>query len=464
MAPKFDFRVLGSSGIAQHGGRIDSDNFMHLRGPRGPALYAEMADCSAIIGAILHLVKTFLRQTPWTTVPSDEADPESRDWAEFVESCRQDMSHTWSDFISEILSMIVYGWSFFEVCYKERNGTTDNEASDSKHNDNMIGWRKFGIRPQNTLEKWEFDAEMGIQGMWQLAPAASFMAGSRGAVLIPIDRGLLFRTESVGNSPQGRSLLRNSVQPYLYVKQMQQVEALGTERDLAGYPVFHVPLSMFSGGSENAAMLAQLSETVCDIRRGDKREGAIIPCAVDGDGVTGFKLELLTSGGTRALNLDSIIRRYESRMAMPLLAEFILLGTDKVGSFAMHASKSDVFAVSLRCINQSIAEVINRYAVTRLCQINSCPPDKIPTIEPGDVAAPPLADIVAYVQGMASSGMIMHDAATEKWVRQQAGMPDPEPDDTSLMTQGDALATEPQPEDMSPPPPQPAADDVTETP
>jgi hypothetical protein len=460
MAPKFDLSVLGTSGLQHQNGRVDTEMSRHLCGNRGPLLYAEMADNSAVIGAVINIVKSFLRQATWVTTPSDEKDPESIDWADFVEGCRNDMSHTWSDFISEVLSLVPYGWSFFELCYKERRGVTNQESSDSKYDDGLIGWRKISIRPQNTLYKWKFDDEMGVQGMWQLPPNQGFYSAAgqnNGAVLIPMERALLFRTESTGNNPQGRSLLRNSVQPYLFVKRMQEIEAVGTERDLSGYPVFEAPLSMFSGGGENHAMLAQLQQTLCDIRR-DGREGAVVPCEVDSDGPTGFKLRLMTGGGTRALNLDAIIRRHESRMAMPLLAEFILLGTDKVGSFSMHASKQDVFATSLRGLLQSIADVINRYGVTRLCRINGCPVDKIPTLVPGDVAAPPLNEIVAYVQGMASAGMIMHDAATERWVRQQAGMPEPEAEEDMVDAAQQAVPPQPLPDEeppTAPPPPPP---------
>lgn len=438
MAAKFDFGVIGTSGLMQQGGRIDNELSQHLRGNRGPLLYREMSENDGVIGAILYLVKTFIKQSPWSVQPAIENDPESLDWAQFVESCRQDMSHTWSDFISEILSMVVYGWSYFEICYKRREGMTGDDTSNSKYSDSYIGWRKFGIRPQNTLYRWEFDQEMGIQGMWQAAPIGGgwTTASNNTPVKIPIDRSLLFRTEVTGNNPQGKSLLRNSVRPYLYCKRMQEIEAVGTERDLAGYPVFEVPLSLFnSGDPDNVAMVAQLQQALCDIRR-DAREGAVIPCEIDSDDKhTGFKLRLMTSGGARALNLDTIIRRWESRMAMPLLAEFILLGTDKVGSFSMHASKQDVFATSLRAIQQSIADTINRYAVTRLCAINSCPAEKIPTLVPGDVAAPALSEMASFVQSMCNAGVVVPDAALDRWARQLAGMPEP---DIESLPDGDA--------------------------
>jgi hypothetical protein len=424
MSKLLDFAVLGSSGIQQQGGRIEHETHSALRGGRGPKLYAEMRDNDAVVGAILYVARTWLTQVKWYIEPADERNPEAVDWADFVESCRGDMSHTWTDFISEILSMMVFGWSLFEVCYKRRDGVNPDPTRNSAYSDGYIGWRKFSLRSQDTLESWMFDEDMGIRGLVQRLPTG-------GLVSIPIEKSLLFRTESTANNPEGRSMLRNAVRPYLFVKRIQEYEATGTERDLAGLPTVQVPLELFDTSSEgevaarNRQVLDQLLTMASSVRR-DEREAIVIPCEEDRDGKTGFKFSLLSSGGSRQHNVDTIIRRYESRMAMTLLAEFILLGSDKVGSWSMYSGKTDSFAVSLRSILTNIGEVIQRYAVNRLCAINGCDPDLVPKIRHGDVAAPPLTEIATFVQQMASSGMLMYDKATERWVRAQAGMPEPE--------------------------------------
>lgn len=431
---KMDFKVRGNTGLVQQGGRIDMELNLRLRGDRGPLMFREMADNDAVIGTILYLVKTYLKQPEWVAHPAIENDPESLDWAEFVDSLRDDMSHTWSDFMSEVVSMCPQGWVFFEVIYKRREGPGGDIPS--KFDDGYVGWRKFCARPQATLDHWELEPDGGIKGMWQRPPqvGASLAGAAQEVVFLPIEYALLFRTETTGNNPQGRSMLRNAVRSYLFLKRIQEIEATGVERDLSGYPVMEVPLSLFEdqfdgdGNIVANGMLTQLQTQLAEVRR-DAREGAIIPTELNEEGKpTGYRFRLMNGGGSRALNLDAIIKRYESRMAMCLLAEFVLLGTDKVGSYSMHASKTDVFAVGLRALLRSIADTINRYAVTKVCALNGCPPEKTPYLVPGDLAAPPLADIVQYVLGMSNAGLITADAAGERWARQQVGMPEPEPD------------------------------------
>ena len=52
-----------------------------------------------------------VRQVDWLVEQgdADEAD------VDFLEGVLEDMSHSWADFISEVLSMLPYGWSFHEI-------------------------------------------------------------------------------------------------------------------------------------------------------------------------------------------------------------------------------------------------------------------------------------------------------------------------------------------------------------
>jgi hypothetical protein len=160
---------------------------------------------------------------------------EDQQLGEFFAGCMDDMSHTWADLISEILSMCVFGWSYFEICYKLRQGPGDDPTRRSQFTDGKIGLRKVEIRSQESWDDWKWDDEGGIQGMYQRPPE------DYARRFIPIQKALLFRPRTTKNNPEGRSLLRNAVVDYFYSKQLQKIEAIGAERDLAGLPVLQVP-------------------------------------------------------------------------------------------------------------------------------------------------------------------------------------------------------------------------------
>jgi hypothetical protein len=187
-----------------------------------------MSDNDATLGAVLSAVDTLVRQVPWTVKPAEEHGT-AQQWADFVEECMGDMSQTWEEFISEVFSMLVYGHSIFEILYKPRT-----EAENSVYTDGRIGWRKFEIRAQDSIERWEFDVDGGIQGYWQRLDRG-------GSVLIPIEKSLLFRTKSHKGNPEGRSLLRNGYRSWYLLKRLEEIEAIGFERNLAGMPILQVP-------------------------------------------------------------------------------------------------------------------------------------------------------------------------------------------------------------------------------
>ena len=86
-------------------------------------------------------------------------------------------------------------------------------------------------------KRWIFDTSGGVQGIVQLAPPYYQN------VTLPIEKCLLFRTTTVKGNPEGRSMLRNAYRPWYMKKRIEEFEAIGVERDLAGLPVGKVPAS-----------------------------------------------------------------------------------------------------------------------------------------------------------------------------------------------------------------------------
>ena len=433
--------ILGSSGLNHYGGVVEEEWLKQLQGEKGAQAFREMKDNDPIVGSILYAIKTLVRQTEWR-VEAKGDDPRHVEIAEFVESCVDDMSITWGDFISEALSFLPFGWSYFEILYKLRKGDSNSSGADSKHNDGKIGWRKFGIRAQDTLMRWEIDDEGGIQGLWQTA-APSFEL-----TYIPIEKALLFRTETSKGNPEGRSILRNAYRSWWFLKRIQEIEAIGIERDLAGLPVMQVPLELLSASasSQQKNVLADFRDMIQRIRR-DEYEGVVVPSETDMDGnPSGYKLSLLSSGGRRPIDVNEIIKRYESRIAMSVLGEFVLLGMDTVGSFALSSNKTALFSQALGTYLKSIADVFNSFAIPRLLRLNGYTDSEFyPEMTFSDIETPDINELAGALSGLTASGILTPDDELEKWVREYANLPVPEVQD-----EPEAERDEPTPEQDEP--------------
>lgn len=405
---------IGRTGLRRYGGILYEEFLPELRGRRGIEAYSEMAENDDMVGAILFSIEMLVKQAPWAVEPSGPTEKD-KEAAEFVEDCMNDMEDTWIDTISEILSFITYGWSYHEIVYKRRMGRTKDPRTSSKYNDGLIGWQKLPIRGQETLYEWEYDAEENLIGMTQQPPP------SYDLFTIPIEKALLFRTKSRKGSPEGRSVLRNAYRSWFFKRRIQEIEGIGIERDLAGLPVINTPEGVDIWDAENpdtSRLRASLEAMVKNIRR-DQSEGAVLPY--------GFELKLLNSGGTRQFDTNAIIDRYDSRIAMTVLADFILLGHQQTGSFALSSDKTELFSMAIGAYLDIICEVFNNKAIPQLIDINGDYFKGItdyPRLTHGDVEDVNMADVATFIKDMTGTGVLVPDDGLEDYVRQVGNLPE----------------------------------------
>ena len=415
-------REIGRIGQLRYGQAGISTQFMEeflpeLRGIRGVQAYTEMADNDATVGAILFAIEMLMRQCEFHIEPAGDSEKD-KECAEFVESCMDDMERTWADTLSEILSFLTYGWSYHEIVYKRRVGKTNSPITNSKYQDGLIGWRKLPIRSQDTLYGWEYKEDTDeLIGMTQQPPP------SFGKYTIPIEKALHFRTRSRKDNPEGRSILRTAYRAYYFKKRLEEIEGYGMERDLAGFPVLYAPpdLPIWDDDPEMVQTLARAEAIVSGIRR-DAREGLVLP-----GGENGWKLELVSSGSRRQFDTNAIIDRYDKRIATSVLADFVMLGQQAVGSFALADSKTQIFAMAIGTYLDVICEVFNNQGIPRLIGINGDHFKGItdyPHMVHGDIDEPDLTQFTNFVKEMVGAGIIVPDEALEEEVRRIGNLPE----------------------------------------
>ena len=420
MQQALPFQELGVTGLRRSGGSLAEEFLPQLKGRKAIQVYREMADNDPIVSALLFSVDKLIRNADWTVVPAGKST-EHANAAKLLETCMEDMSHSWDDFISEVLSMLTYGWSYHEIVYKRRMGPWQKDGRQkSKYSDGLVGIRKMPIRAQETLQRWSFDPSGSVNGMVQLGPPDYTTR------LLPIERGLLFRYGQHKNSPEGKSMLRGAYRPWFYKKRLEEFEAIGVERDLAGLPMVKVPAEWLKAkpGSEQWKQIDAFKKMVRGIRR-NEQEGLVFPTAYDDETRQPlFEFELLGSGGARQFETDTLIQRYENRILMTVLADFIMVGHQRVGSYNLHLDKTGIFKTALNATTQSIAEVLNRHMVPRLFMANGWKPAELPYFRVEDVDAPDIAQLGAFLTQTAGLGFNWGpDVEMEKYLRTAAGLP-----------------------------------------
>lgn len=408
---KTEYGVLGQK---KYAGVFMEEFLTELQGQRGIEAYKEMAENDDIIGAMLFAIEMLIRQAPWDVEPQGEKEEDEKA-ANFVKSCLDDMQQSWQDTLSEILSFLVYGWSYHEICYKRRMGKNKKQSLSSKYDDGLIGWKKLPIRSQDTLWRWEYDEEDELAGMSQMAPPDYQIR------TIPLEKAIHFVTKSKKANPEGRSILRNAYRQYYFKKRFQEIEGIGVERDLAGLPFIQPPEGADiwdAGDPEMVRALANCESLVKNIRR-DAKEGVVLPY--------GWTFQLLNGGSRRQFEVGKIIERCDNRIAMTAMADFVLLGHQQTGSFALSSDKTTLFSVALGTYLNIICDAFNTQAIPRLIDLNAAHFKGItqyPKLVHGDVEQVNMNEFASFIEKMTGIGVLKPDENLERHVRKVGNLPE----------------------------------------
>ena len=401
---------LGVYGKNTYTGEIRADEFLQeLRGKKAIQKYREMRDNNAIIGSIMYAVEQTLRDVKIEVVPANDTE-EAKKEVEFLKSVLDDMDHSLDDHISEALSYLTYGFSWFEIVAKRREGDARSPKKNSKYNDGRIGIKKLAIRAPWTVNRFEVDLESGeVLGLWQ-----DVTWGKRPA-MIPVEKSLYYRTTSLNNDPSGRSVLRNAYVSYTYLNKIQGYEAVAIERELHGVPVGRMPAEYLSGDAttDQANLRGQFERILRDLKNNEQGY-ALLPSDlyVDADGKPTnqrlMDIELITANGSRSIQIDPVVKRYQHDIARSLMAEFLMLGSAG-GSYALSKTKTDLFLRSLESYINAIVDVLNKQLVERLWQLNGLSFDVMPKLVAGDVAPHDLREIAAFLRNINGAGIEVKD-------------------------------------------------------
>jgi len=406
-------KILGVAGDNTYNGQIRADEFLpELRGKKAIRKYREMRDNDSTIGAVMYATEQVLRDVELKVVAANDSAEAQRE-KEFVESVLDDMDHTLDDHIAEALSSLSYGFAWFEVVYKRRAGPQFRDYKKySKYSDGRIGIRKLASRAPWTVSKFDVDQKSGdVLGLYQ---EGSQFGKSH---YIPATKSLYYKTTAINGDPSGRSILRNAYTSYEYLNNLQSIEAIAVERELAGIPVARIPSEYLSSDAtaSQSAIRADLQTILRDVKFNEQGY-IILPSDTypDKDGsptnVRLMDIELMASSGTRNIQIDPIINRYQHDIARSVLSEFLLLGAHSSGgSYALSKSKTDLFLRALESYISAITDVLNKQLVERLWQLNGLSYDTMPYIKAGDVAPHDLREIAAFLRNLNGADINVSD-------------------------------------------------------
>lgn len=391
-----------------------------LQGLNGLWQLQQMWDYDETLAAMAWVIESTLGQVEWTHVPQvdgkDAPNDEKAIWhADFMDQCLADMSHTFAEHVAdEASSMVPLGFAPCEIVIKQR--TADN----SRFPDNYYGFDSLPLRDQHSITSWTYEGtgSRKLKGMVQMA---------EGSAEIPVWKLLHYRTNKKLNNPYGRSLLLGAYRPWYLKRRIQDSEAIGIDRELAGMPTFYIPQKDLDDAAkvdgqgkptkEAMAAQARIQGAIKAVRdmRFNEAGGLVIPSDVfkDNDGKPSaqrkYEFKLVTGGGQRSIDARTAIKDYDRSIARALLFQFLHLGDRSGGSYALSDNQSDLALRSLRAINRKVAGEYGLKAIPLIWFLNNFDRRYMPRLEASPIAEDSIDQLGLFLQRIADAEPIFVD-------------------------------------------------------
>lgn len=401
------FTKIASSGPTRFGNMISEEFLPELTWPRAYKAYDEMRRNSATVGGFIRAIESAFKSCRWYTIPYDST-PESMLRAAFLEECIYDMNRSFSDVLTDVLTMLPFGFSALEMVFKFRSGREiQYPLPQSKFSDGKVGFADFSLIPQNTIMEWIYDLPDypdNLVGIKQMSIMQS--PGRVPIVEIPISKVLHFRARAEKDNPEGESILRQAYRSYYFMSNLEVVEAISLERTGAGIPVMKLPQGATSIASAGTASDEANALKIVKQVRMDEQAGIVLPF--------GWEFDIVSSKGLRPELFDLAIKRHRANILISVLAAFLELGTARVGSFATARIGRSFFEVAFDGWVNGVEETINNKAVPLLFALNGVTDERLPAISHTALGGEDLEAVVTSVEKLIKLGLVEVEPAVKE--------------------------------------------------
>jgi hypothetical protein len=430
------FSEKGTLGLKYSSGVVYEDSKEDLQWPNSLKTYRQMkydATVASAYNAITSIVSTLDYTAGFETTPEAELSDSQKRQRELISSCMKDMDVSYSAFMKESCTKLLYGFSVFEKVFKYREGEDGKHSS--QYDDGKIGWAKLAPRSQDTIKEWKFDKKVRklthvVQDLTAftgrtLARQLSFTSEKK----IPMKKVLHFTHNSTRGNPEGSSVLKDCYIAWRYKTSWEELESNIGSRDLNGIPVFELPPEyMAEDAPEGMQAVYQFAKDAINNLHVSESAGLVIPKLIDPiskENLFGFHLESVGGGGGKSYDTESIINRYENKILMTFLADVLKMGQDSTGSFALSDNKTNLFQVGIEAILKETLEVVNRQLIPETLKLNGFKlgTEEAVTIGFNNKDDIDLEVIGKFIQQVTATGALEIDEGISNFLRNLVGAP-----------------------------------------
>lgn len=388
----------GRTGTQAFHGFIATDEYVpELTGLSGLRTFDKMRRSDGMVKAVLRGLMMPLLSAEWEIVPADDDEKNTEIGEEIEDGLFEGLTTSWQDTLRQILSFLPFGFGVFETVFEVRD--VDGEQK--------FMLRKLAPRLQKTILKFNTADDGGLETVTQST------YGSRGFENIDIDIGrlLVFVNEKEGADWMGLSVLRPAYKHWWIKDTLYRIQAMAAERWGVGIPSVTLPPDQSDDDNVRKA------ENILASLRAHERGYVVWPA--------GYLFSLITSsqGGGQQMDLLPMIQHHDRMIAVAMLEQFLTLGSNDVGSWALSADQSGLFLMVEQSIGDYVCDIINRHLIPRWVDYNYAGVKEYPKLKVTKIETRKAVELLSGLANAANAGLITPDDDIEDDLREMNGLP-----------------------------------------
>lgn len=392
----------GVSGATIIGGVVVSrEQNRDLIGTKKFVKYEDLLANVSIIAAAFRLRNNLLAKPNWSVDPVDDS-PEAQYAKELTERIMNEHDSTWQKFVRHAGLFRFMGSAILEwTLYKDEDGTLLLKSLES--------------RPMRTISRFDVDGDGSVTGFWQTD-------GVGQEYYIPRWKTVYLVDDSIDDSVDGMGLLRHCVEPASRLKNYQELETQGYERDFRGTLIGKAPLSAIRKAVENGeitkedgeAAIRALADLVTTARKSGSTGGIVDSATYEGTGSSGdgkqissapqWGLEILQGGSNGLAEMAGAIQRLNYEMARVLGAESLMLGSTNTGSQALATEKAGMLHQTVNSDLKDIAAVFRSDLIEPILKLNGIDKSLTPFLNVEEVSSRDAEQASKVLKDLVASG------------------------------------------------------------
>ncbi len=388
---------VGSSGTSIFSGYFSEEYLADLQGSGAAEIYDKMRRQDSRIKMVLSAVMNPIRRANWEITPGDGENPDRELHADFVRHVLfKDMDKSWTQLVSEILTMIPFGHSVFEVTHKV--------VFDHPKFGSYTGLRSLGFRSQKTIEKWNLDKNGCLKSITQMA-----YGDLDRTIDIPGEFLVVFTLEKEGDNYEGISGLRACYGPWFRKSLYLKLMAIGIEKTAVP-----TPKGAYPPGFQNTDQYGKLVE-ILKAYTSHQQNFLLYP---EGINLDFSPTEFDSKGVKDAIDFEN------SEMTVAFLANFLLLGQSGSGSYALSFDLSDFFLGGIEYLADLISEKFNQEVIPNLIKMKYGPQECYPQAKASGISDKAGKEFGELLKALSDGRWLTPDDPSEAHLRKRLGLPE----------------------------------------